>query len=273
MTVPDTFPLGTGGALVRMPPREHGAATLRRHLEAVGITRATLFAADATRTTITFHELRATGITWRTVRGDEPLKIQRSAGHSDLTTTQRYIREATVFADGFREVFPVLPRSLVTDGPPDPDRGPGEGGDDPSSKPPPTSTRAARSPWRNTTALGSAGVHQGTEGGVLRESLPFAACRRARDPRGPRRRAPVHGADASAVQRAVVAAAHEPAGGGADAHGGSRAGAAVGTIRARHVGRRNRDVVRRAARGPRGPRAAVDSPLALCAKADMFYSA
>ncbi|MFO0563843.1 MAG: site-specific integrase [Polyangiales bacterium] len=109
--------------VVTMPPREDGAANLRRHLQLAGVTRADLFADDATRIPLTFHDLRATGITWRAVRGDDALKIQRDAGHTSLDTTQRYIREASVYAEGFGEVFPVLPRSLLV-GEPD---GPGEG--------------------------------------------------------------------------------------------------------------------------------------------------
>lgn len=97
-----------------MPPREDGAATLRKHLLVAGVDRAELYADDATRTPLTFHDLRATGITWRAVRGDEPLKIQRSAGHTDLNTTQRYIREAENLREGFGDVFPVLPRALLS---------------------------------------------------------------------------------------------------------------------------------------------------------------
>ena len=102
---------------------------LRRHLRLAGVTRAELFTDDETRIPLTFHDLRATGITWRAVRGDDPLKIQRDAGHRDLATTQRYIREASVYGDGFGAVFPELPASLLTDGPRAPDGGGGEGGD------------------------------------------------------------------------------------------------------------------------------------------------
>lgn len=112
-----------GERVVRMPPREDGAAHLRKHLLVAGVARAELYADDATRTPLTFHDLRATGITWRAVRGDEPLKIQRSAGHTDLNTTQRYIREAENLREGFGDVFPVLPRSLLLGGPGDPPDG------------------------------------------------------------------------------------------------------------------------------------------------------
>jgi integrase len=80
-----------------MPPREEWAARLRKYLGWAGVTRVDLFADDATRRPINFHDLRHSGITWRAVRGDEPLKIQRAAGHDDLRTTQRYINEAQTF--------------------------------------------------------------------------------------------------------------------------------------------------------------------------------
>jgi hypothetical protein len=62
---------------------------------------------------MTFHDLRATGLTWRAVRGDDALKIQRAAGHSDFQTTQGYIRTAESVDDGFGEVFPELPADLL----------------------------------------------------------------------------------------------------------------------------------------------------------------
>ena len=51
----------------------------------------------------------ALGITWRAVRGDDPLKVQRAAGHDDLATTQRYINEAQTFEGvRFGEAFPTV---------------------------------------------------------------------------------------------------------------------------------------------------------------------
>src|SRR5580692_2314585 len=67
---------------------------------------------DATRKAVTFHDLRATGITWCAVRGDDPLKIKQRAGHAGFGTTEGYIREAENLHDGFGEVFPALPESL-----------------------------------------------------------------------------------------------------------------------------------------------------------------
>jgi integrase len=180
---------GEGGALVRMPPREDGAATLRKHLEAVGITRAELYADDATRTPITFHDLRATGITWRAVRGDEPLKIQRSAGHTDLNTTQRYIREAENLRAGFGDVFPELPRALLGADPGDGPHGGGERRSPDGTDASPTEARAAPPAPRSASADSPAPKLTGekhkapdgvpsnetsTGGGVLRESLTLS---------------------------------------------------------------------------------------------------
>ncbi len=60
-----------------------------------------------------FHDLRATGISWMAVRGDNALKIQRRAGHKDLVTTQGYIRTAEDNRAGFGDVFPKLPAALL----------------------------------------------------------------------------------------------------------------------------------------------------------------
>ena len=87
---------------------------LRRCLKLAGVTRADLFADDASRKPITFHDLRATGITWCAVRGDEPLRIMQRAGHRDFSTTQGYIREAENLREAnFGEPFPPLPAALL----------------------------------------------------------------------------------------------------------------------------------------------------------------
>ena len=61
---------------------------------------------------MTFHDLRATGLAWLALRGDDSLKIMQRAGHTDFVTTQGYIREAEAARDGFGNVFPPLPQSL-----------------------------------------------------------------------------------------------------------------------------------------------------------------
>src|SRR5258708_17238088 len=91
-----------------MPSVGSLSAKLKGYLRRAGVDRADLFVSDATRKAITFHDLRATGITWMAIRGDEPLRIMQRAGHDDFDTTQRYIREAEAVREGFGEVFPPL---------------------------------------------------------------------------------------------------------------------------------------------------------------------
>lgn len=56
---------------------------------------------------------RARACNWMAVRGDEPLKIMQRAGHTDFRTTQLYVREAEAVREGFGDVFPPLPESLL----------------------------------------------------------------------------------------------------------------------------------------------------------------
>ena len=79
-----------------------------------GTEGAELFVNDTTRKHITFYDLRATGITWMAVRGDDAQKIQHRAGHESFSTTQGYIREAENLQGGFGQPFPSLPATLMT---------------------------------------------------------------------------------------------------------------------------------------------------------------
>jgi integrase len=103
------------GALVPdMPSERDMARGLRRWLAKAGIDRHELHHRTPTTRPIRFHDLRATGITWMAIRGDDPLKIQHRAGHTDFETTQRYIRMAEAVREGFGVVFPHLPGALVS---------------------------------------------------------------------------------------------------------------------------------------------------------------
>lgn len=92
------------------------ATELREHLRTAGVTRADLFETDETRKNVTFHDLRATTLTWMAIRGDDPLKIRARAGHSDLQTTEGYIRTAGEIEGAIGEVFGPLPPSLGFNG-------------------------------------------------------------------------------------------------------------------------------------------------------------
>lgn len=99
--------------LVVMPPVSDLALNLRAHLLRAGVDREALHADDESRRQIRFYDLRATGITWRALRGDLPLAIQRAAGHESLDTTQDYIRAASDVGRGVGEAFPALPAALL----------------------------------------------------------------------------------------------------------------------------------------------------------------
>jgi len=101
------------GLLVEdMPSERDMARGLRRWLLRAGVDRHALHHVTPTTRPIRFHDLRATGLTWMAVRGDDVLKIQDRAGHTDFATTQRYIRTAQQIGTGFGSLFPELPEAL-----------------------------------------------------------------------------------------------------------------------------------------------------------------
>ena len=55
-----------------------------------GITRGELFETVGHRKQITFHDLRATGITFLAMRGDSDQLVRDKAGHADFSTTLGY---------------------------------------------------------------------------------------------------------------------------------------------------------------------------------------
>jgi len=101
------------GRVVRMPSVTVLARTLKGYLVRARVKRPDLYTSDATRKAMTFHDLRATGITWAAVRGDEPLRIKQRAGHSSFSTTELYLREAENLSHGFGNVFPPLPENIA----------------------------------------------------------------------------------------------------------------------------------------------------------------
>jgi integrase len=101
------------GRLFVMPPDELRAALVREDLTTAGVTRAALFVDDKTRHPCTLHDLRHTSLVWMAMRGDDHLRIQFRGGHTDMTTTQRYIARARNLPGGIGEPFPALPSSLV----------------------------------------------------------------------------------------------------------------------------------------------------------------
>jgi integrase len=100
------------GFVVEMPLQKWWATRLRADLTLAGVKRPALFATDATRKRLRFHDLRSTGLTWMAVRGDDPLKIMQRAGHTNFSTTQKYLRAAEAVGVAIGEVFPALPPEL-----------------------------------------------------------------------------------------------------------------------------------------------------------------
>ncbi len=115
---------GVGRVLSTRATDRKFARQIRRCLSLAGVTRAELFPSEATRRTckaMTFHDLRATGITWRIVRGDNHMDVRDHAGHSTITTTEVYIRTATgLRGPAFGILFLALPASLLGPEPSDP---------------------------------------------------------------------------------------------------------------------------------------------------------
>ncbi len=102
--------------LFAMPPLCDLSERLRTYLRCAGVTRAALFANDATRKQITFHDLRATGITWMAIRGDDPMRIMHRAGHVNISTTMGYVREAESLDFLRGDVFPAIPKEVMLPG-------------------------------------------------------------------------------------------------------------------------------------------------------------
>ncbi|MBX3131245.1 MAG: tyrosine-type recombinase/integrase [Polyangiaceae bacterium] len=96
----------------RIPPSL--ARELRADLLAAGCDRSALHASTDTERPLTFHDLRATGITWMAMRGDSVTEIMERAGHAQLATTQGYLRRGRLLAVARGErPFPRLPRCLL----------------------------------------------------------------------------------------------------------------------------------------------------------------
>lgn len=102
---------GRGLLWPEWPLAKDRSGQLKRALLRAGADRGELHEGDATRKAMTFHDLRATGITWEAIVGTDLAKIQQRAGHTTTSTTLIYVRLAdSVRGVGFGEPFPPLPR-------------------------------------------------------------------------------------------------------------------------------------------------------------------
>ncbi len=99
---------GKGEVFARLPHKSEFPWILREDLNVADVKRSELHDDTPTSRKLDFHDLRHTYGTWRAIRGDDVIKIRFAMGHTDLTTTQRYINESTVF-DGPRFGVPFGP--------------------------------------------------------------------------------------------------------------------------------------------------------------------
>jgi len=67
----------------------------------------------ATTMPANFRSWRDTGITWLALKGVDVAKIQRRAGHDEISTTLGYVKMAEDLTGSIGEPFPLLPASLV----------------------------------------------------------------------------------------------------------------------------------------------------------------
>ncbi|MDC3989011.1 tyrosine-type recombinase/integrase [Polyangium jinanense] len=91
----------------------HMAQRFRAAMQTAGLDRPDLYIADDLHKRMTFHDLRATGITWMAMRGDSTHVIMQRAGHQNFNSTLIYIREGEALRGNVGEVFPPLPACLL----------------------------------------------------------------------------------------------------------------------------------------------------------------
>jgi integrase len=102
------------GRVIELPPEEELALYFRETiLRVAGLTREALFADDQLRRPITFHDLRATGITWRIMRGDNHTLVQATAGHKSFAATEDYINAASLRGKSVGQPFPPIPAIVL----------------------------------------------------------------------------------------------------------------------------------------------------------------
>ena len=102
---------GQGRVFPKMPRPNAGrndglAVLLRRDLKTAGVERSALFADTPTSMSLRFHDLRASGITWRLARGDNPMVVRQETGHADAEVQQLYVRRLREVAGA--QLFPTL---------------------------------------------------------------------------------------------------------------------------------------------------------------------
>lgn len=94
------------------PALNEFAGSLREYLEKAGCMRAEIHEDTETTKNLVFHDLRATYATWLALAGVDAWEMKDRIGHSNLSTTERYVRNAKLFRGRVGDPFPALPGSL-----------------------------------------------------------------------------------------------------------------------------------------------------------------
>jgi len=162
------------GLVCTLPSERTMARSLRRWLRRARVMREALYEATPTRKPITWHDARATGITWLAVEGVPVAAIQRRAGHTTIETTMGYVREAEVIkGDAFGTPFPALPESLLR-GPQGTGGGGGEDGPGGFESRPPRNSDPSTS-WTEPAAIGTQPAASDVVTGALAYAIRAAA--------------------------------------------------------------------------------------------------
>lgn len=85
----------------------------REHLKLAGVDRPELHEATRTHVQGNFRSWRDSGITWLAMTGLGVDRIMRRAGHDEVSTTMRYVKQAEDLGDALGVPFGPLPLSLV----------------------------------------------------------------------------------------------------------------------------------------------------------------
>ena len=99
--------------IVAGTPESKRAPRFVASLRAAGITRPRLFENTATTMAANFRSLRDSGITWLALAGVDLVKIQRRAGHDEISTTLEYVKQAEDLTGAIGEPFGPLPSTLI----------------------------------------------------------------------------------------------------------------------------------------------------------------
>lgn len=105
---------GGTGRVCPLPDERHLSRWLHVAMQRAGVARAALLESSSTRRRARFYDCRATGISWRLARGDNPIEVKVEAGHDTFATTEKYLRGAMLMRGKIGPVFGPLPAAIVS---------------------------------------------------------------------------------------------------------------------------------------------------------------